>query len=84
MKLDETYINKHFYDYYGISLGTFGLILFIVGFISNDIGYKITQTVSTARKLVPISEDNLVHEMFSERNLKMSIKKLLYLLLFLH
>ncbi|UWV81408.1 amino acid permease [Mycoplasmopsis cynos] len=73
--LDETYINKHFYDYYGISLGTFGLILFIVGFISNDIGYKITQTVSTARKLVPISEDNLVHEMFSERNSKNEYKK---------
>ncbi|WP_117275065.1 APC family permease [Mycoplasmopsis edwardii] len=68
-------INNKFYHYYSLALGTFGLVLFIIGFISNDIGYKITQTVSTARKLVPLAEDNLIHEMFSEHNSKQEYKK---------
>ncbi|WP_223212232.1 hypothetical protein [Mycoplasmopsis canis] len=73
--LESTYLSRKFYDYYSLTLGGFGLILFIVGFISNDIGYKITQTVSTARKLVPIAEDNLIHEAFSEKNSKNEYKK---------
>ncbi|MBN4083222.1 APC family permease [Mycoplasma sp. CSL10137] len=59
-----------FYTSYTRGLGIFGVILFIVGFISNDIGYKISQTVSTARKLIPLSQDNHISPFFAKQNKK--------------
>ncbi|VEU63681.1 amino acid permease [Mycoplasmopsis bovirhinis] len=73
--LKESFIDKKFYEYYNFSLCVFGLIIFVIGFISGDIGYKITQTVSTARKLVPLAEDNLIDDRFALKNKNNEYKK---------
>ncbi|UWV84957.1 hypothetical protein NW066_05400 [Mycoplasmopsis felis] len=42
--------------------------MFIIGFIFNDIGYKITQSVSTARKLIPLALDNHINPKYADHN----------------
>ncbi|QKT05347.1 APC family permease [Mycoplasma sp. OR1901] len=61
---------SQFYTSYTRGLGVFGVIIFIIGFISNDIGYKISQTVSTARKLLPLSQDHHISPFFAIQNKK--------------
>ncbi|WP_027120970.1 amino acid permease [Mycoplasma leonicaptivi] len=64
----KTNPDEDFSQIYKITLGVFGIVLFLIGFISNDIGYKITQTISSARKIVPLSEDHFIHPIFSRKN----------------
>ncbi|WP_426460972.1 amino acid permease [Mycoplasma hafezii] len=48
----------------------FGSILFIIGYLANDVTSKITASVSTARKLVPICEDGNLFYQLTKKNKK--------------
>ncbi|WP_036451879.1 amino acid permease [Mycoplasma buteonis] len=48
----------------------FGSILFIMGYLANDVTAKITISVSTARKLVPMCEDGHLFSSLTKRNTK--------------
>ncbi|TDV24383.1 amino acid/polyamine/organocation transporter (APC superfamily) [Mycoplasmopsis mustelae] len=59
-----TEISKIYY----IAIGYAGTVIFVLGFIFNDIGYKITQTVATARKLIPLALDNHINPNYANHN----------------
>ncbi|RIV16811.1 amino acid permease [Mycoplasmopsis gallopavonis] len=48
--------------------GIIGTILFILGYLSNDVGSKVTLSIATARKLVPIAEDGHLFSFLTKRN----------------
>ncbi|VEU70566.1 amino acid permease [Mycoplasmopsis glycophila] len=50
--------------------GIFGIILFIIGYLSNDVSSKITISVATARKIVPLSEDGHLFYFLTKKNKK--------------
>ncbi|MGZ9755879.1 APC family permease [Mycoplasma sp. 394] len=60
--------NNEFSQIYYLVMNITGTIVFIIGFIFNDIGYKITQTVSTARKLIPLALDNHINPKYADHN----------------
>ncbi|WAM01140.1 hypothetical protein NWE60_00355 [Mycoplasmopsis felis] len=82
LKLNENDTIEHFSKIYHLALGSAGIFVFIIGFIFNDIGYKITQSVSTARKLIPLALDNHINPKYADHNQRMNIKMQFYLLLY--
>ncbi|UWV79887.1 hypothetical protein NW072_01815 [Mycoplasmopsis felis] len=68
LKLNENDTIEHFSKIYHLALGSAGIFVFIIGFIFNDIGYKITQSVSTARKLIPLALDNHINPKYADHN----------------
>ncbi|UWV84249.1 hypothetical protein [Mycoplasmopsis felis] len=83
LKLNENDTIEHFSKIYHLALGSAGIVVFIIGFIFNDIGYKITQSVSTARKLIPLALDNHINPKYADHNQRgMNIKMQFYLLLY--
>ncbi|WP_322935965.1 APC family permease [Mycoplasmopsis felis] len=68
LKLNENDTIEHFSKIYHLALGSAGIVVFIIGFIFNDIGYKITQSVSTARKLIPLALDNHINPKYADHN----------------
>ncbi|QNM93548.1 APC family permease [Mycoplasma sp. Pen4] len=61
-------LTEGFYSIYNYGLGSFGLAIFIIGFMANDLGYKLFQSVSTARKVVPLAQDDYLFESLKYRN----------------
>ncbi|SJZ51785.1 amino acid permease [Mycoplasmopsis verecunda] len=53
---------------YSYSLGLSGVILFIIGFLSNDLSFKLFQSVTTARRVVPLAEDTYFPKSLAKRN----------------
>ncbi|WP_406614472.1 amino acid permease [Mycoplasma corogypsi] len=59
---------------YQSAFGAFGTVLFIIGFLSNDITSRITQSVATARKIVPMAEDGNLFPYLAQRSKKGEFK----------
>ncbi|UUM20320.1 APC family permease [Mycoplasma sp. 2045] len=59
---------------YTYGLGAFGVSIFIIGLLCNDLGFRIFQTVATARKLVPLSQDGYLFNSLHHKNKKGEFK----------
>ncbi|MFV8515713.1 APC family permease [Mycoplasma sp. Z244B] len=53
---------------YTYGLGTAGVVLFIIGFLCNDLSYKLFQSASTARRIVPLAEDGYLPNFLAKKN----------------
>ncbi|MHA3826069.1 APC family permease [Mycoplasma sp. BRA285] len=59
---------------YTYGLGGAGVVLFIIGFLCNDLSYKLFQSASTARRVVPLAEDGFFPESLAKRNKNQEFK----------
>ncbi|MFV8468315.1 APC family permease [Mycoplasma sp. B6188] len=53
---------------YTYGLGSAGVILFIIGFLCNDLSFKLFQSASTARRVVPLAEDGYLPASLAKQN----------------
>ncbi|MFV8459117.1 APC family permease [Mycoplasma sp. CR] len=53
---------------YTYGLGSSGVILFVIGFLCNDLSFKLFQSASTARRVVPLAEDGYFPASLAKRN----------------
>ncbi|WLP85320.1 APC family permease [Mycoplasma seminis] len=53
---------------YTYGLGAWGVGIFIVGFLCNDLSFKLFQSASTARRVVPLAEDGYLPAKYAVRN----------------
>lgn len=69
---------SNFSQIFKISMQTTGLVIFVVGLIFNGISSKISINLSTARKLVALSEDGYIFEFIKKQNSKNEYKNAIW------